>query len=122
MSKIKTKLKWVVLIIIVTLLVLVISFIMPNYTFRRIISSSMYPTIKNGDIVVIYKCNIAETKVGDIICYRDFENNIDIVHRIESKVYLNNTITLYTKGDNNSTRDNLKIGEDEFIGVVINFD
>ena len=122
MSKIKIKLKWLVLIVAVTFLVLVVSFIIPNYTFRRIISSSMHPTIKNGDIVIIHKCNIAETKVGDIICYRDFENNIDIVHRVESKMYLNNTITLYTKGDNNDTRDTIKIDEDNFIGVVVNFD
>lgn len=118
----KRRLKWIVICSIITILILVILCVIHNYTFRKIISSSMSPIIKNGDIVVIHKCNIADTEVGDIICYRDFENGIDIVHRIESKMYVNNTITLYTKGDNNKTRDTIRVGEKEFIGIVVNFD
>lgn len=68
-----------------------------------ILSDSMYPGIKRGDIVISKKIDIKEVYVDDIIVY-DLDNNF-IIHRVkEIKRKIGNTY-LITKGDNNKTPD-----------------
>ncbi len=79
-----------------------------NYQAIAILSNSMNPTFRRGD-VVIYKKN-AKILSGDIIVFK-YENQI-IVHRVLSinEYYV-------TKGDANNTVDYMKIQKKDIIGV-----
>ncbi len=68
-----------------------------------VVSSSMEPTIKPGDIVIVKGIDISEVKVGDIIVFRNPYTNRDVVHRVVYKGIKNGKIYLITKGDNDKT-------------------
>lgn len=73
-----------------------------------------------GDILVVYKTN--ELKVGDVIVFRNYCENIPIAHRI---IAINSDGTLQTKGDNNfgqnvwNCYDERRIRKEDVYGKVI---
>ena len=81
-------------------------------------SSSMVPTLKPGDLVLIRSVEPATIQVGDIVAFNyvasDFRDdgrpvNLRrvplIVHRVVEVVTVNGAIYLKTKGDNNPAED-----------------
>lgn len=82
-----------------------------------ILSGSMEPNIKPGDMVIIQKIDIEEVVIGDIIEYQlpDF----NVVHRIISIEYQNGERYFVTKGDANLNPDKLPVRESQIIGKVI---
>lgn len=68
-----------------------------------ILSDSMYPGIKRGDIVVSKKTTIKDVYVDDIIVY-DLDN-VFIIHRVEEIKFKASNTYLVTKGDNNRNPD-----------------
>ncbi len=92
-----------------------------------VVSSSMEPTIKPGDIIVVKKVNIEDIKVGDIIVYKNPYTQKEIVHRVIYKGKKYGKVYLITKGDNDKTNplpDQLvgaapPITEEIFVGKVI---
>ncbi len=96
------------LTIIISILLVFFKLGLFNYQSIAIISNSMNPTFKRGDIVIYKKeDNILP---GDIIVFK-YENQI-IVHRVISinEYYV-------TKGDANNTVDYLKIKKEDIKGV-----
>lgn len=81
-----------------------------NYSFFKVATGSMEPTISENDIIVVK--NNMEYKVNDIITYK--ENDAYITHRIIS---INGEL-LTTKGDANNTNDE-PINSSAVLGVVI---
>lgn len=73
-----------------------------------LLSNSMSPIIKRGDVVIVRKLKHDELKkltVGEVIEYR--VENIRIVHRIvRIEQASNGELTFITKGDANSSEDN----------------
>jgi signal peptidase len=83
-----------------------------------IVTGSMEPMIKPGDIVLVQKIKGEEAQVGDVIQYYDIENEVYITHRViafkeEGKR------TLVTKGDNNSSADAQPVSLEQVKGRVI---
>lgn len=78
-----------------------------HINFYTILTQSMHPTIKAGDVVITYKHDDNKYNKGDIITFVSNANGgINITHRID-KVYDKNTVPRYkTKGDNNNAPDN----------------
>jgi len=74
---------------------------------------SMYPTIKNGDllVVVLKTSPYYHPEVGDILVYK--HDNFYIAHRL---LQIGNNFYI-VKGDNNEYFE--KISEDDIIGEVI---
>lgn len=72
-----------------------------------VLSGSMEPTIKTGDIVIIKKCNPDELKKDDIIAFRSGKSVI--THRITGISEEDGEKVLITKGDNNNTEDRLAV-------------
>lgn len=107
------------LIMIATLIIFTL-FIGGFFKYKpvSIMSNSMYPLIKKGDIVMIEKITDKNIlKEGDIVAY--ILNNSIIVHRIYFVEKHNNGNTLYImKGDNNDTVDNLKVKNDQIEGII----
>lgn len=66
-----------------------------------ITSGSMWPVLKQGDLIFIQGINSDDLKVGDIIVYRNQINNTFTIHRI-AKVEQN---FITTKGDANFQED-----------------
>ena len=68
-----------------------------------VVSSSMEPTIRPGDLIIVKGIDIKDVNVGDIIVYRNPYTNRDVVHRVVYKGERNGEVFLITKGDNNAT-------------------
>ena len=81
-------------------------------TILKVSSNSMMPTFKKGDIIIVKKEKDYEK--GDIITYK-LENNYLITHRIIEKY----EDVFITKGDNNNTKDEKEVKQEDIIGKVI---
>jgi signal peptidase len=79
----------------------------------KIISNSMYPILKKGDVAIVERIGFEEIKIGDIIAFK-IEDKI-FIHRVV--IIRNNIIT--TKGDNNLYNDNVKISFANYIGKYV---
>lgn len=91
-----------------------------EYPIASITSGSMWPVLKQGDMVLIRSVDKSQLQVGDIIVYKNSEEMIGdntgfTIHRI---VELNENI-LTTKGDANKVSD-LSITYDKVVGRTVN--
>lgn len=71
-------------------------------------SQSMFPTLKQGDLILVRGCSIAF--VNDVIVFESPRNsegeaNRLIVHRVVKTNSVNGTVYYQTKGDNNPYPD-----------------
>ena len=84
-----------------------------------VLTDSMYPEIKSGDLIILNKVNVKDLKVGDIITFFDPNGNgsTTITHRIAEITEINNKIAFKTKGDANNTIDRSLVFEDAVIGI-----
>ncbi|SHE31204.1 signal peptidase I [Clostridium fallax] len=83
-----------------------------GYRTYTILTGSMEPKIKPGDIVLVKKVAEDELKEGDIITFK--EDNRIVTHRIVEK----NNNGFITKGDNNNVKDSEIVKENNIIGQV----
>jgi signal peptidase I len=79
----------------------------------------MYPTLKQGDLVLIIPYNILKIfnikpKVNDIIVYKSPIDKSLVCHRI---IEINNN-RIITKGDFNPNIDSYTISEEDIIAIV----
>lgn len=85
-----------------------------------VISNSMYPVIKRGDVVIMKKANknnIKDIKKGTVIAY-DLNGSI-IVHRVIDVSKDSNDHSIYTtKGDYNELPDNDIVNESQIEGII----
>lgn len=98
-----------------------------GYRLLEILSDSMYPTFDQGDIIVV-DTNIddpSDLQVGDIITYWTVIDGERVLctHRI-TNIYDIGTndesvLVFETKGDNNTSIDELTVHESELIGVYL---
>lgn len=109
----------VLLLIVLILIVIFRSFGIAGYTVRRIVSSSMEPTLQVNSIVLIKKCGIEDIELQDIICFFDNTVQTDVVHRVIGFEEKDEIVTLITKGDNNKAEDSNRVTADSIVGKVI---
>ena len=88
--------------------------------FYTILTQSMHPNIKAGDIVITYKNDDDKYEKEDVITFISKANGgINITHRIKD-VYIENGVLSYqTKGDNNNSVDAEIIPSYNVLGKVI---
>lgn len=109
-------------VLLVLLLTLTITFIVVfrirGYNVVITTTNSMIPAIEKNSLSVMKICDIEEIEVGDVIVYR--HSNYNVIHRVIEK-YINRygEIILVTKGDDNHTKDNVKVYSRILIGKVI---
>ncbi len=88
-----------------------------------IVSPSMVPTIKINDAVIVKRVNKNSIKEGDIITFLSTDNEysgLTITHRVVDKQFLENgNYEFITKGDNNESRDNSTVKQEDIYGKVI---
>ena len=78
---------------------------------------SMYPFFLDGDMVVIFRENVSNVELGDIVVYRTITGRM-IIHRVIEKRKINNHITLIVKGDNNPMPDIPPVSQPRLVGKV----
>lgn len=83
-----------------------------------VLTDSMYPDIKSGDIIICQQTEADSIQVGDDISFFDpVGNGTSIVtHRVIEIVEENGQIFFRTKGTNNNTEDKVLVPADKLVG------
>lgn len=99
-----------------TLIIVVIFFTLGVFGVRPVVilTNSMQPAIKPGDLVIIKTCSIEDVDVGDIIEFQS--DNYQVIHRVVDITKNKIQIQLTTKGDNNKDVDLEKIRQENLRG------
>ena len=85
-----------------------------GFGLAEVLSDSMYPTIKTGDVIMVVPKD--EYKVGDIVAFED--GSMIVTHRIIDE---NEDGTFVTKGDYiGNSSDDMPLQEKYIIGKVVN--
>ena len=90
-----------------------------GFTPFIIVSGSMEPNIKTDNVIITKKINQEDIKVGDIISYKDIENNIIITHRVTNIVNQDGQTFYETKGDNNALKDKNLVSASQIQGKYL---
>jgi signal peptidase len=84
-----------------------------------VMSGSMQPTIQTGDVVVAREIPAIDARVGDIVTFRDpLEHDKLITHRIREIHFVDDMVSVVTKGDANSNVEHWAVPKDGTIGRV----
>ncbi len=108
-------------IILIMLSLLFVGFVANLFKYKptSIMSGSMHPIIKKGDVVIVEKLNkksLTDLKIGDIIEFQ--QSGTLIIHRIANIIEYNNVKNYITKGDANEHNDINPVYMDNINGVV----
>ena len=89
-----------------------------GYKFYSVLTGSMEPTIKVGDLVMVKETEPELIKVGDVITFSSESSSNVTTHRVVEILNKNNEIKYVTQGDANNTTDPLPIKSNQLIGKV----
>ncbi|AOT70185.1 signal peptidase I [Geosporobacter ferrireducens] len=83
----------------------------------KVLTGSMEPVLKPGDMVVTRETEPEEIQIGDVLTYR-IEGNTLVTHRVIGIVEENGIVKFRTKGDANNTEDQELIEGKQAIGTM----
>lgn len=108
--------KWIVGTI---LIIIAVSFGTGLFNVKptAILSGSMEPNIKTGDMVIVMRCNINDISIDDIIEFKT--ENFNVVHRVIKIINNDSGKGLITKGDANKEEDHFIVRSNQIVGKVI---
>ena len=87
-----------------------------KYRPISIMSNSMFPVYKRGDVVIFKKVeNVEKIPKGAILIYNNGKKNI--AHRISQVIKTNGKVSYQTKGDNNMNSDKELVKTNQILGV-----
>ncbi|MBQ2828143.1 MAG: signal peptidase I [Clostridia bacterium] len=92
-----------------------------GYSIMTVLTGSMEPDYKVGDIVIVKKTVTDELKVKDVITFYSNDPTMEgqiVTHRIIDITEENGQRLFETKGDNNQIADLEKVEEEDVIGKV----
>ena len=129
--KILTIVGTVLCIILIPILLINITLIAKSYinkdevpsiggTFPLIVlTDSMYPDIKSGDLIICNTAEAEDVKVNDIISFFDPAGNGTsiVTHRVIEIVEEDGEILFRTRGDNNNTEDKELVPAENLVGI-----
>lgn len=107
--------RWIITIFLVVVLSLIIfqkithnKLTIGNIYIFQVVSESMLPKYKVGDVIVVKKTDEADLKIGDDVTYLGSYgdlNGIVVTHRIVKKDVIDNKQYFTTKGISNNVED-----------------
>ena len=119
---------WVINIFLILLIVITILSVisskngfdssMVKYIPMKVLSGSMEPKLKVGDIVVSKAVDSSNIKVGDIITYKMGANTL-VTHRVIKIIEMNGSNFYKTKGDANNIEDSDLVPQDNVVGKLV---
>lgn len=88
-----------------------------GYKVMTVLSGSMEPLLKPGDIVVAKQIDPEKVKVNDVITYRNNQQTL-VTHRIIELVTNDGEVFFQTKGDANNVEDEGLISSEQLVGLL----
>ena len=93
-----------------------------GYAPLIVMTGSMEPNIKIGDLIFVKQIDANEIKVNDVIAFFDPDGNGTSVltHRVTEIYEENGKLFFRTWGDANNAGDRLAVSEDKLVGIYTN--
>ena len=88
-----------------------------GYTILNVLTGSMEPSIKPGDIAIVKLTDQESINIGDIITYRSDESLV--THRVIDIQKESGTTLFITQGDANNTIDEEPVSPNQLIGSYV---
>lgn len=84
-----------------------------------VLTDSMYPVIRSGDLIICRTAEPEEIAVGDVIAFFDPAGNGSsiVTHRVVEVLTEDGEVLFRTRGDNNNTEDKLPVSGGDLVGV-----
>lgn len=131
MHKTLTVIGTVLCVILIPILIINLTLIVKSYTNKDavpsvggyfpliVLTDSMYPEIKSGDLIFCQEVEPENVAVGDVISFFDPAGNgtAIVTHRVMEVVSENGALMFRTKGDNNNTEDKVLVGAQDIVGA-----
>jgi signal peptidase len=83
-----------------------------GYRPLTVLSGSMEPTLRTGDVTVVERITPSEARVGDIVTFRDPKASRLISHRVRRVAARGERFSFVTKGDANNATERWSIAAD----------
>ena len=82
-----------------------------------VLTDSMHPDIKSGDIIICKEIDAEDIEVGDVISFYDPDGNGTsvVTHKVIEIIEDGDKLAFRTKGTNNNTEDKLPVPADKVI-------
>lgn len=121
----------VLCVILIPILLVNLTLIVKSYTNKDavpsvggyfpliVLTDSMYPEIKSGDLIFCQEVEPENVAEGDVISFVDPAGNgtAIVTHRVMEVVSEDGALMFRTKGDNNNTEDKLLVGAQDIVGT-----
>ena len=128
--KILTIIGTILCIILIPILVMNVTLIIKSYTNKDevpsiggylpliVLTDSMYPEIKSGDLIICHTVEPEEVNVGDVIAFFDPAGNGTsiVTHRVVEVVETDGQLVYRTRGDANNVDDAKPVSADNLVG------
>ena len=134
MHKTLTVIGTVLCIILIPILLVNLTLIVKSFTNKDavpsvggyfpliVLTDSMYPEIKSGDLILCQEVEPENVAEGDVISFFDPAGNgtAIVTHRVVEVISENGALMFRTKGDNNNTEDKVLVGAQDIVGTYQN--
>lgn len=95
-----------------------------GYSFGRVVTGSMEPTIQTGSFILVQEVDPAEVAMRDVLMFNSDDPSVPegypVTHRVVEIVENENGERVFiTQGDANLTRDSYPVAQEDVIGVVV---
>ena len=121
----------VLCVILIPILLVNLTLIVKSYTNKDavpsvggyfpliVLTDSMYPEIKSGDLIFCQEVEPENVAEGDVISFVDpaGDGTAIVTHRVMEVVSEDGALMFRTKGDNNNTEDKLLVGAQDIVGT-----
>ena len=129
--KVLTVIGTVMCVILIPILIVNLTLIIKSYTNQDevpsiggylpmiVLTDSMYPEIKSGDLIICHTAKAEEIKEKDVISFFDPAGNGTsvVTHRVIEIVEEEGELFFRTRGDNNNTEDKNLVPAENLVGV-----
>ena len=118
-------------IILIPILVINVTLIVKSYTNTEevpkiggycpliVLTGSMEPEIKSGDLIIVKQVDGKDVKDGDVIAFFDPDGNGTsiLTHRVIEIIEEDGKLSFRTQGDANDSQDRLPVSEEDLVGI-----
>ena len=89
-----------------------------GYKFMTVLTGSMEPKVKTGDLIIVKPIHAELLQVNDVITYR-IGNGTLVTHRIIDLFTQDGEIIFQTKGDANNIEDEKLVQSEQIVGSMV---
>lgn len=131
LHKTLTIIGWVLCVILVPILIVNCTLLVKSFINKNevpdfggtlpliVLTDSMYPDIKSGDLIICKTINAEDIEEGDVISFYDPAGNGTsvVTHKVVEIINENDKLSFRTRGINNNTDDRLPVSAEKVIAM-----